>query len=90
MLGQNTASTAAAGTYRTAVGSDSRCNVNNAIKLGRDHTSTVAGDMVMLPSVLTANLPTATAAMAGAIIYVSDDGTGHINFCNGSSWARIN
>jgi hypothetical protein len=90
MLGQNTASTTAAGTYRTAIGSDSRCNVNNSIKLGRDHTSTVPGDMVSLPSVLTANLPVATAAMAGAIIYVSDDGTGHINFCNGSSWARIN
>ena len=46
--------------------------------------------MVSLPSVLTANLPTPTAAMAGAIIYVSDDGTGHVNFCNGTSWARIN
>jgi hypothetical protein len=90
IIGAGAGTTLATGTYRTAIGSDSRCNVNNAIKLGRDHTSTVAGDMVMLPSVLTANLPIATAAMAGAIIYVSDDGTGHVNFCNGSSWARIN
>jgi len=90
LLGTNAGITSATGTYRTAIGSGSRCNVNNSIKLGRDHTSTVPGDMVSLPSVLTANLPVATAAMAGAIIYVSDDGAGHINFCNGSSWARIN
>jgi len=90
IIGAGAGTTLATGTYRTAIGSDSRCNVNNSIKLGRDHTSTVPGDMVSLPSVLTANLPVATAAMAGAIIYVSDDGTGHINFCNGSSWARIN
>ena len=90
MIGQASSSTSATGTYRTAIGSDSRCNVNNSIKLGRDHTPSVAGDMVSLPSVLTANLPTATAAMAGALLYVSDDGTGHINFCNGTSWARIN
>lgn len=90
MIGQASSSTSATGTYRTAIGSDSRCNVNNSIKLGRDHTPSVAGDMVSLPSVLTANLPTATAAMAGAILYVSDDGTGHVNFCNGTSWARIN
>jgi len=90
IIGAGAGTTLATGTYRTAIGSDSRCNVNNSIKLGRDHPSTVPGDMVSLPSVLTANLPVATAAMAGAIIYVSDDGTGHINFCNGSSWARIN
>jgi hypothetical protein len=90
LIGALAASTSATGTYRTAIGSGSRCNVNNSIKLGRDHTASFVGDMVSLPSVLTANLPAATAAMAGAIIYVSDDGTGHINFCNGSSWARIN
>ena len=91
MIGQASSSTSATGNYRTAIGSDSRCNINNSIKLGRDHTPSVAGDMVTLPSVLTANLPTATAAMVGSILFVTDSpGGGHVFFCNGSVWARIN
>ena len=91
MLGNYAGSTSATGTYRTAVGSDSICAVNNSIKLGRDHTPSVAGDMVTLPSVLTANLPTATAAMVGSILFVTDSpGGGHVYFCNGTSWARVN
>jgi hypothetical protein len=90
LLGDSAQTGSATSTYRTAIGAGAVGTVNNSIKLGRNHTPSVPGDMVILPSVLTANLPTATAAMAGAIIYVSDDGTGHINFCNGSSWARIN
>jgi hypothetical protein len=90
LFGEMAQTGSATATYRTAIGAGAVGAVNNSIKLGRNHTPSVPGDMVILPSVLTANLPTATAAMAGAIIYVSDDGTGHVNFCNGSSWARIN
>ena len=90
MIGQSSSSTSATGTYRTAIGSDSRCNNDKSIKLGRDHTSSFVGDFVTFPSVLTANLPTATATMAGSMIFVSDSGSGHMFFCDGSSWARIN
>jgi hypothetical protein len=90
LFGEMAQTGSASATYRTAIGAGAVGTVNNSIKLGRNHTPSVPGDMVILPSVLTANLPIATAAMAGAIIYVSDDGTGHINFCNGSAWARIN
>jgi hypothetical protein len=90
LFGEMAQTGSATGTYRTAIGAGAVGTVNNSIKLGRNHTPSVPGDMVILPSVLTANLPTATAAMAGALIYVSDDGAGHVNFCNGSAWARIN
>jgi hypothetical protein len=93
IIGAGAGSTLATGTYRTAIGSDSRCNNDKSIKLGRDHTASFVGDFVTFPTVLTANLPTATAAMAGSMLYVSDHfhsgSTGHMFFCNGSSWARI-
>ena len=90
IIGAGAGTTLATGTYRTAIGSDSRCNNDKSIKLGRDHTASFVGDFVTFPSVLTANLPTATATMAGSMIFVSDSGSGHMFFCDGSSWARIN
>jgi len=89
MLGQASSSTSATGTYRTAIGSDSRCESNNAIKLGRDTL-----DVVLLPKMTEAQLATAATtlgAVKGALAYCTD-GThaDHVFFYNGSSWARIN
>ena len=61
MLGQASSSTSATGTYRTAIGSDSRCQSDNAIKLGRDTL-----DKVIIPSWATA--PT-TSLSAGMLYY---------------------
>ena len=61
MLGQASSSTSATGTYRTAIGSDSRCQSDNSIKLGRDTL-----DKVIIPSWATA--PT-TSLSAGMLYY---------------------
>ena len=91
MLGQASSSTSATGTYRTAIGSDSRCESNNAIKLGRDTL-----DVVLLPKMTQAEMATAAAtlgAVKGAIVYCLDGGAGvadHVHFYNGTAWAKIN
>jgi hypothetical protein len=89
MLGQASSSTSATGTYRTAIGSDSRCESNNAIKLGRDTL-----DVVLLPKMTEAQLATAATtlgAIKGALAYCTDGAqSDHVFFYNGSSWARIN
>ena len=90
MLGTYAGSTSATGTYRTAVGSDSICESNNAIKLGRD-----THDVVLLPKMTQAQMATAATtlgAVKGAIVYCTDGGADadHIHFYNGTSWARIN
>ena len=90
MLGQASSSTSATGTYRTAIGSDSRCESNNAIKLGRDTL-----DVVLLPKMTQAEMATAAAtlsAVKGALVYCLDGGAAadHVHFYNGSSWARLN
>jgi hypothetical protein len=88
MIGQSSSSTSATGTYRTAIGSDSRCESNNAIKLGRDTL-----DVVLLPKMTTAELATAATtlgAVKGAIAYCTDGvHADHVHFYNGSSWAKI-
>lgn len=88
ILGANAGSTVATGTYRTAVGSDSICESNNAIKLGRDTL-----DVVILPKMTTAQLATAATtlgAVKGAIAYCTDGAhADHVHFYNGSSWAKI-
>jgi hypothetical protein len=61
MIGTASSSTSATGTYRTAIGSDSRCQSDNAIKLGRDTL-----DKVIIPSWATA--PT-TSLSAGMLYY---------------------
>jgi hypothetical protein len=89
MIGQASSSTSATGTYRTAIGSDSRCESNNAIKLGRDTL-----DVVLLPKMTEAQLATAATtlgAVKGAIAYCTDGvHADHVFFYNGSAWARIN
>jgi hypothetical protein len=61
MIGTASSSTSDTGTYRTAIGSDSRCQSDNAIKLGRDTL-----DKVIIPSWATA--PT-TSLSAGMLYY---------------------
>ena len=61
MLGAKTSATSASGTYRTAVGSDSICQSDNSIKLGRDTL-----DKVIIPSWAAA--PT-TSLSAGMLYY---------------------
>jgi hypothetical protein len=78
MLGQNTASTTAAGTYRTAIGSDSRCQNDNAIKLGRDTL-----DVVILPSMTTTQRNAVTSPAGGSLIF--NTSTGKINFWNSTA-----
>ena len=90
MLGTYAGSTSATGTYRTAVGSDSICESNNAIKLGRDTL-----DVVLLPKMTQAQMATAAAtlsAVKGAIVYCLDGGADadHVHFYNGTAWARLN
>ena len=88
MIGQASSSTLAAGTYRTAIGSDSRCESNNAIKLGRDTL-----DVVLLPKMTEAQLATAATtlgAVKGAIAYCTDGAhADHVFFYNGTAWAKI-
>lgn len=89
MLGQASSSTSATGNYRTAIGSDSRCESNNAIKLGRDTL-----DVVLLPKMTEAQLATAATtlgAVKGAIAYCTDGAhADHVFFYNGTAWAKIN
>jgi hypothetical protein len=87
MLGQSSSSTSATGTYRTAIGSDSRCQSNNAIKLGRDYSASNAGDITILAQIPTANLPAASADNKGAIVYNTTDNV--LYFSNGTSWAAV-
>ena len=79
MLGQASSSTSATGTYRTAIGSDSRCNADNAIKLGRDTL-----DRVIFPS-WTAD-PT-TDLVVGMVIYRSD--TPALKIYTSAGWKTI-
>jgi hypothetical protein len=90
MLGTNAGSTVATGTYRTAVGSDSICESNNAIKFGRDTL-----DVVLLPKMTQAQMATAATTLGtvkGALVYCTDGGADadHVHFYNGSAWARLN
>jgi hypothetical protein len=87
MIGQASSSTLATGTYRTAIGSDSRCQSNNAIKLGRDYSASNAGDITILAQIPTANLPAASADNKGAIVYNTTDNV--LYFSNGTSWAAV-
>lgn len=87
MLGTYAGSTSATGTYRTAVGSDSICQSDNAIKLGRDYSATNAGDITILAQIPTANLPTASASNKGAIVYNTTDNV--LYFSNGTSWLAV-
>jgi len=89
LIGALAASTSATGNFRTAIGSGSRCESNNAIKLGRDTL-----DVVLLPKMTEAQLATAATTLStvkGAIAYCTDGAQAdHVFFYNGSSWARIN
>ena len=93
MLGQASSSTSATGNYRTAIGSDSRCQSDNAIKLGRDYSASNAGgagnagDITILAQIPTANLPAASASNKGAIVYNTNDNV--LYFSNGSSWLAV-
>jgi hypothetical protein len=88
MIGTASSSTSATGTYRTAIGSDSRCESNNALKLGRDTL-----DVVLLPKMTEAQLATAATTLStvkGAIAYCTDGAhADHVFFYNGTSWAKI-
>lgn len=87
LLGNNAGITLASGTYRTAIGSGSRCQSNNAIKLGRDYSATNAGDITILGQIPVANLPAASADNKGAIVYNSTDNV--LYFSNGTSWQAV-
>jgi hypothetical protein len=82
MLGQNTAPTSATGTYRTAIGSDSRCQRDNAIKLGRDTL-----DVVILPSMTTTVRDAVSSPAGGSLIFNST--TSKLNFYTGSAWEAV-
>ena len=69
----------AAGTYRTAIGSDSRCNADNAIKLGRDTL-----DRVIFPS-WTAD--PASDLVVGMVIFRSDTST--LKIYTSAGWKTI-
>ena len=91
LIGALAASTSATGTFRTAIGSGSRCESNNAIKLGRDTL-----DVVLLPKMTQAEMTTAAATLStvkGALVYCLDGGAGtadHVHFYNGTAWAKLN
>ena len=93
MIGTASSSTSATGTYRTAIGSDSRCQSDNAIKLGRDYSASNAGgagnagDITILAQIPTANLPAASADNKGAIVYNTNDNV--LYFSDGTSWAAV-
>jgi len=82
MIGQASSSTSATGTYRTAIGSDSRCQNNNAIKLGRDTL-----DVVILPSMTTAVRDAVSSPAGGSFIFNST--TSKLNFYNGTAWEAV-
>jgi hypothetical protein len=87
LLGTNAGITSVTGTYRTAIGSGSRCQSNNAIKLGRDYSASNAGDITILAQIPTANLPAASADNKGAIVYNTTDNV--LYFSNGTIWAAV-
>jgi hypothetical protein len=78
MLGAKTSMTSASGTYRTAVGSDSICQNNNAIKLGRDEN-----DVVILPSMTTTQRNAYATPVGGSLIF--NVTTGKLNFWNSTA-----
>jgi len=82
MIGQASSSTSMTGTYRTAIGSDSRCQNNNAIKLGRDTL-----DVVILPSMTTAVRDAVRSPAGGSFIFNST--TSKLNFYNGTAWEAV-
>jgi hypothetical protein len=79
MLGQGSGSTSATGDYRTAIGSDSRCNAANALKLGRDTL-----DRVIFPS-WTAD--PASDLVVGMVIFRSDTST--LKVYTSTGWKTI-
>lgn len=79
MLGQGSGSTSATNSYQTAIGSDSRCNAANAIKLGRD-----ASDRVIFPS-WTAD--PASDLVVGMVIFRSDTST--LKVYTSTGWKTI-
>jgi hypothetical protein len=78
MIGQGSGSTSATGTYRTAIGSDSRCQNDNAIKLGRDTL-----DVVILPSMTTTQRNNVASPAGGSLIF--NVTTGKLNFWNSTA-----
>jgi len=79
MLGQGSGSTSGTNSYQTAIGSDSRCNAANAIKLGRD-----ASDRVIFPS-WTAD--PASDLVVGMVIFRSDTST--LKVYTSTGWKTI-
>jgi len=82
LIGALAASTSATGTYRTAIGSGSRCQNNNAIKLGRDEN-----DVVILPSMTTTQRNAYATPVGGSLIFNST--TSKLNFYNGTAWEAV-
>jgi hypothetical protein len=82
IIGAGAGSTLATGTYRTAIGSDSRCQNNNAIKLGRDTL-----DVVILPSMTTTVRDAVSSPAGGSLIFNST--TSKLNFYNGTGWEAV-
>jgi hypothetical protein len=82
MIGTASSSTSATGTYRTAIGSDSRCQSDNAIKLGRDTL-----DVVILPSMTTTQRNAYASPVGGSLIFNST--TNKLNFYNGTAWEAV-
>lgn len=78
LIGAGAGTTSATGTYRTAIGSDSRCQNDNAIKLGRDTL-----DVVILPSMTTAQRNAVTSPAGGSLIF--NTSTGKLNFWNSTA-----
>lgn len=72
-LGTTSGSNLASGSvYRTALGSGSICQANNAIKLGRDGTSAATpGDAVIFPTYTANQLAAYSGMVAGMVIYNS-------------------
>jgi hypothetical protein len=82
IIGAGAGTTLATGTYRTAIGSDSRCQNNNAIKLGRDTL-----DVVILPSMTTVVRDAVSLPAGGSLIFNST--TSKLNFYTGSAWEAV-
>jgi len=82
IIGAGAGTTSATGTYRTAIGSDSRCQNNNAIKLGRDTL-----DVVILPSMTTTVRDAVSSPAGGSLIFNSS--TSKLNFYNGTAWEAV-
>jgi len=82
IIGAGAGTTLATGNYRTAIGSDSRCQNNNAIKLGRDEN-----DVVILPSMTTTQRNAYATPVGGSLIFNST--TSKLNFYNGTAWEAV-